>query len=504
MSKLHIYNTLTRNVQEFVPRVPGEVGIYVCGMTVYDLCHIGHARAMMAFDIVVRYLRNRGYKVTYVRNHTDVDDKIIARARKDNLSGLAVSSRYIEELDKDLDSLGILRPDIEPRVSTSIPEIIGIIAKLFEHGHAYQGPSGDIYFSVESFSGYGKLSGKKVEDLQAGHRVEVDAEKRHPADFVLWKAVSGPATLDGPEPCWDSPWGVGRPGWHIECSGMSYLHLGEQFDLHGGGIDLIFPHHENEIAQSEGATQKSPMVGCWMHNGHLSLRDENGPVKMSKSLGNVLNIRDMLQKLPAEALRLAYIEVHYRSPLIWTEELIPSTLTALDRLYQAKETALDILKTASSTPVSALGPDAAEAYELGMRFPGRFQEAMDEDFNTAAALGALFELVRAVNRFGNDKKKRKQGRLVIEPAVAAFKLVGEVLGIGAMEPAAFFEELKYKHLAHTGRSVAEIDAKVQARHQAREVKDWGLADQLRVELEGEGVVVMDGVEGSTWRVRVGN
>ncbi len=498
-SSLRVYNTLTRTVEPFVPREPGKVGVYVCGMTVYDLCHIGHARAMMAFDVVVRYLRSVGYEVNHVRNHTDVDDKIIARAKALGKGGLEVSAEYIAELDRDLDAVGLVRPTVEPRVSTSIPEILEVIRLLVEGGHAYQGPSGDVYFSVENFSEYGKLSGRKLEDLRAGERVEVNPDKRHPGDFVLWKSVAGAATIEGAEPCWDSPWGVGRPGWHIECSGMSRHYLGDSFDIHGGGIDLIFPHHENEIAQSECATHVSPMSRYWLHNGHLSLGGPDGAIKMSKSLGNVITIRDLLASVPAEVLRLCYLEVHYRSPLLWGQDVLANATGALDRLYQAKELVEEVMATGTEAPIDSLGEHGEEVFVLASAFPLRFRNSMDDDFNTAAAMGFLFELVRAINRFGNDRKRRRQGKLALAPVKEAFRLCSEVLGIGGYVPAAFFDELKVKRL---GPAVAEVEAMVADRAKARAEKDWAAADRLRLELESRNVVVMDGAEGSTWRVRV--
>lgn len=502
-SNLKIYNTLSRTVERFVPRVPGQVGMYVCGMTVYDQCHIGHARSALAFDVVARYLRYSGYTVNYVRNHTDVDDKIIARALRDGKSGLEISARYIDELDQDLAALGIERPTVEPRVSRAIPEILEVIQRLVDRGHAYQGPSGDVYYGVETFAGYGKLSGRKLEDLRAGERVAIDQDKHHPGDFVLWKSVAGPARLDGAEPCWDSPWGVGRPGWHIECSGMALQHLGEQFDIHGGGIDLVFPHHENEIAQSEGAIGASPFARYWMHNGHLTMPDASGEeIKMSKSLGNIVRIRDLVSEIPAEVLRLAYLETHYRSPLPWNPEQVPSSVAAMDRLYQAKEIMEQVLATGPEAPLEASGDPGQEVYALALAWPARFRAAMDEDFNTAAVIGSLFSLVRAINRLSNDKKKLRQSRKAMEPVVQVFEICAQVLGIGGSKPEAFFEELRQKRMRVQGRSVAEIDALLAARTAARAAKDWAQADAIRVSLDAQGIIVMDGPEGSTWRVRV--
>ncbi len=500
---VRLYNTLSRSVELLTPLQPGNIGIYVCGMTVYDYCHIGHARAMMAFDVIVRYLRELGYEVTYVRNHTDVDDKIIQRAGVDGVPALALAAMYIAALEEDLDALGLARPDIEPRVSTHIPDVVDVIARLVERGHAYRADNGDVFFSVESFEGYGRLSGKKLEDLRAGERVALDGNKRHAADFVLWKARER-AEGDLAEPSWESPWGWGRPGWHIECSAMARRHLGDRFDIHGGGIDLVFPHHENEIAQSEGATGLHPFATYWLHNGHLTLVNDQGePVKMSKSIGNVIQIRDLVAQGPCEAVRLAYLDTHYRSPLPWAPDRYNIALSSLDRLYQAKETVAEVLELGVGAPPGDLGPVAEEAFDLASRFPERFHEVMSDDFNTAAAVGLLFELVRAVNRFANDKKKRAKGATVLAPAAEAFGLAGRVLGIGAATPPAFFEEVKRKRIGQTGKTVAEVDALVAARTAARDARDWTRADALRKELDQIGILVMDGATASTWRMRIG-
>jgi cysteinyl-tRNA synthetase len=460
-------------------------------MTVYDYCHIGHARAMMAFDVVVRHLRHRGFRVDYVRNHTDVDDKIIARAREKGTDPLALSAFFIHELEADLDGLGLVRPSIEPRVSGHIPDVLDMIGALVAKGHAYRTGEGDVWFAVESFPAYGALSGKRIDELRAGERVAVDQSKRHPADFALWKAWTG----DPAEPRWESPWGPGRPGWHIECSAMSRHHLGDGFDIHGGGIDLVFPHHENEIAQSECATGHHPMARYWMHNGHLTMEHE----KMSKSLGNIVRIRDILAQVPAEALRMLFLDTHYRAPLPYSTAGLASALHALDRLYTAKETALE---AGGDTPVEQLGPDAREAHDLAVSFPVTFDLSMDDDFDTHAALAALFELVTAVNRFGNDKKQRARGARAMAPVRAAFDLAAEVLGVGGMAPQAFFDDVKTKRLAAMGRSVAEVDAKLAERAAARAGKDWAKADAIRAELDAQGIVIMDNPSGSTWRMRV--
>jgi cysteinyl-tRNA synthetase len=493
-ASIRLYNTLSRSTEALQPREAGKVGLYVCGMTVYDYCHIGHARAMLSFDFVARHLRHRGFDVTLVRNHTDVDDKIIVRAKEQGVDPLVLSATFIHALEEDLGALGLLPPTHTPKVSDHIPDILDLIGRLVDRGHAYQADNGDVYFAVDSFPAYGNLSGKKLEDLRAGERVAVESAKRHPGDFALWKAASG----DPAEPGWDSPWGRGRPGWHIECSAMSRHYLGDTFDIHGGGIDLVFPHHENEIAQSECGTGHGPYARYWMHNGHLTLDKE----KMSKSLGNIVRIRDILREVPAEALRLLYAGTHYRSPLPYSNEGLVATLASLDRLYTAKETVLEVVGRGSTTPVAQLGDTAKEVHALATGFRARFDAAMDDDFNTAGAVGHLFDLVRAINRFGNDKKARTKGTLALAPALDAFALVGEVLGVGAMDPGAFFDEVKTKRLAATGRSLEQVEARIAARAAARAAKDWAAADALRAALDADGILVMDGVDGSTWRMRV--
>lgn len=506
MSELHLYNTLSRTVEPFRPAVAGQVRMYVCGMTVYDYCHIGHARAMITFDVVARWLRERGLQVTYVRNHTDVDDKIIQRAAELGEDPLALSQRFVQALDEDLARLGLIEPDIAPKVSEHIPSILAMVQALVARGHAYEA-EGDVYFAVESFDRYGQLSGKRLDDLRAGERIAVDTRKRHPGDFALWKAAK-----EG-EVSWDSPWGPGRPGWHIECSAMATQHLGDSFDIHGGGIDLVFPHHENEIAQAECATGHGPFARYWMHNGHLTLVDEAGePVKMSKSLGNVIRIRDLADQVPAEAVRILYLDSHYRRPLPFGPGKLQDALMAAERVYLARQVIEGVL-AASPTTSSAdeadaarvaaeLSGDTAELYELARTFPERFGEAMDDDFNTALALAHLFDLVRVTNRFGNNKKAGKRAGPVALVARAAFDLAGRVLGIGGRDSAAFFAELTDKLLARQGLTRPEVQARVDQRQEARGARDWAHADQLRDELDAMGVVLMDGPEGTTWRMRV--
>ncbi|HEY8429737.1 MAG TPA: cysteine--tRNA ligase, partial [Sandaracinaceae bacterium] len=482
---------LTRTVEDFRPREPGKVGLYVCGMTVYDHAHVGHARAMVTFDMVVRYLRHRGWDVTFVRNYTDVDDKIIKRANERGEDPLALANRYIASFQEDCEALGLLRPTYEPRVTQSIPEIQALIQKLIDRGCAYVS-EGSVWFAVERFPAYGKLSRQKLEEMRQPE--EPVPGKRSPQDFALWKAAK-PG-----EPAWDSPWGPGRPGWHIECSAMAHKHLGVELDIHGGGLDLIFPHHENEIAQSECGHGHAPYARYWMHNGLLTMASGE---KMGKSLGNVFDIKEALKLFPAEALRIYYLQVHYRSPLPWSVDALPEALGLLARLYEAKEVASQMEGDAPvEQVVKELGADAARVVELSESFPARFYAAMDDDFNTAKALGYAFELARAVNRLGNHKKAKKKGGPVAKKALAAFQLLSDALGLLQMTPSAFVDEVKDKRLPALGLSRAEVEAKLAERMQARAAKDWARADAIRDELERKGIAVMDRPDGVDWRVRL--
>ena len=494
-STLRLTNTLSRKVEPFEPAEPGKVSMYVCGMTVYDYCHIGHARAMITFDLVYRWLLERGYDVTYIRNHTDVDDKIIARAAELGEPPLDLAARFITYLDEDLARLGVKTPTAEPKVSESIDGIVAMVETLVDKGHAYA-VDGDVYFAVESFEDYGKLSGKKLADLRAGERVGIDSRKRHPGDFALWKSAK-PGEIS-----WTSPWGEGRPGWHIECSVMSTTALGTSFDIHGGGIDLVFPHHENEIAQSECATGHAPYARYWMHNGHVTM----GETKMSKSLGNFIRIRDILDQVPAEALRLLYAESHYRSPLPYSSDRLMESVVALDRLYHAKE----VLETmaarepaaSASDLVRDLGEPAEELHARSTGFAALVSASMDDDFNTAATVGHLFELVRAVNRFGNNKKWLKRSAALAGPALEAFALAARVLGIGALSSEEWFCEVRTRRLAALGKTEQDIQARIDARIEARNARDWDAADAIREELDALGVVLMDGPAGTSWRMKV--
>jgi cysteinyl-tRNA synthetase len=484
-----LYNTLTRDVSDFVPMVPGRVGLYVCGMTVYDDAHVGHARAMVVFDSFVRYLRHRGWGVTFVRNFTDVDDKIIRRANELGESPAALAQRYIDAFHADVHALGLATPDFEPRVTTSMDDIIAMIDELITKGHAYAN-DGNVWFAVSTDDKYGKLSGQRVEELQ---NPDEGSGKRSGNDFALWKAAKAG------EPAWESPWGPGRPGWHIECSAMSRRTLGETFDIHGGGLDLVFPHHENEVAQSECANH-APYANYWMHNGLLTMASGQ---KMGKSLGNVISVRTALEGFPAEALRLYYLQNHYRSPLPWSGEALPEALAMLARLYEAREKAEAMVGDGSAAAVALeLGPDALAIIDLTADFAARFYGALDTDFNTAKALGYALQLARAMNRFAGHKKAAKRGAPVVRPALAALREIQAALGLLTMETAAFHDEVKIKRLGALGLDRSKVEALLAERVQARATKDWARADAIRGELDQLGIVVMDTDGAVQWRVRL--
>jgi cysteinyl-tRNA synthetase len=451
---LKIYNTLAREKQTFVPIVAGKVSMYVCGMTVYDFCHLGHARVMVVFDMVSRWLRASGLDVTYVRNITDIDDKIIKRANENGEDISVLTQRFIDAMDEDSALLGVLRPDIEPRATTHVDGMILMISSLIAKGHAYHADNGDVFYSVNSFPTYGKLSGKSVEDLRAGERVEVDTFKRDPMDFVLWKSVKPN------EPSWDSPWGKGRPGWHIECSVMGACHLGKHFDIHGGGQDLQFPHHENEIAQSEAANDCT-FVNYWMHNGFVRVDDE----KMSKSLGNFFAIRDVLEKYDAEVVRFFILRAHYRSPLNYSDKHLDDAKQALMRLYNA----LRVIE------VVARVDESAASYQV-------FKAAMDDDFNTPEAVAVLFDLANTFNKSG-------------DPADAAqLKGLANLLGLLERTPAEFMQGG-----LENGLDATAIEAKIIARTEAKKAKNFAEADLIRQELLVQGIVLEDSPQGTTWR-----
>jgi cysteinyl-tRNA synthetase len=456
---LQIHNSLTDRKETFRPIEPGKVRLYVCGMTVYDYCHLGHARAMVVFDMVVRYLRHAGFEVTFVRNITDIDDKIIRRAAELGEPMATLTRRFIDAMHEDADALGCLRPDAEPRATGHMAQIIAMIETLIAGGHAYAADNGDVYYAVSTFPGYGRLSGERLEDLRAGARVERGEAKRDPADFALWKAAR-----DG-EPSWPSPWGDGRPGWHIECSAMSTACLGHHFDIHGGGLDLKFPHHENEIAQSEAATGES-YVNYWMHNGHVRIDDE----KMSKSLGNFFTVREVLARYRAEEVRYFLLSSHYRSPLNYSADMLAQARAALQRLYLA---------------LRGL-PDAEPAG--GETEAERFAAAMDDDFNTPLALAALFDLAREVNRLRETDTAAAAG------LAARLRELAGVLGL-LRQPA----EDYLKGAGEEHSDDADIDALVAERDEARRLRDFARADRIRDELQSRGVVLEDSAAGTTWR-----
>jgi cysteinyl-tRNA synthetase len=464
MDPLRIYNTLARDKQTFVPLTPGEVRMYVCGMTVYDYCHVGHARVMVAFDLVQRWLRTLGYRVTYVRNITDIDDKIIRRALENGETIGALTNRFITAMHEDAAALGVARPDIEPRATQFVPQMLSMIDLLEKNGYAYQGGDGDVNFAVRKFANYGELSGKSIEDLRAGERVSTNEAKQDPLDFVLWKQ-SKPE--EPPESGWDSRWGRGRPGWHIECSAMSCALLGNRFDIHGGGQDLQFPHHENEIAQSEGASG-THFVNYWMHNGYIQIDNE----KMSKSLGNFFTIREVLERFDAEVLRFFILRAHYRSPLNYSDVHLDDARAGLTRLY----TALKDVEPGDG----AL--DWNEAHAV------RFRAAMNDDFNTVVAVSVLFELASEVNR-------------TREPALARqLHELGGVLGLLGRDPRAFLQAAAGSSAAADTLDAAAIEALIEARSAAKRAKNYAEADRIRGELLAAGVVLEDKPGGATeWR-----
>jgi cysteinyl-tRNA synthetase len=459
---IRIYNTLSQQKEEFQPIEPGKVRMYVCGMTVYDYCHLGHARVLVSFDVVTRYLRHRGYEVHYVRNITDIDDKILRRADENGEDYRELTERMIRAMHEDEAKLGVLSPSDEPRATGYIDEIVAMIHKLISSGHAYAADNGDVYFAVESFNDYGKLSKKKLEDLLAGARVDVQEAKRSPADFALWKAAK-----EG-EVSWPSPWGDGRPGWHIECSAMSTECLGDTFDIHGGGPDLLFPHHENEIAQSECATGHR-FVNTWMHAGAIRVNKE----KMSKSLGNFFTIREILEKYPAEVVRYFLVSSHYRSQVDYSEDNLEEAGRSLTRLYHA----LRGIVPAKESDVPETDHDR------------EFTAAMDDDFNTAGAIAVLHAVANEINQF-----RRLGEEMPAKQAAAVLVRLGSVLGILQQDPEMFFQ-------SDTGSELTaeDIEAMIQARADARKAKNFAEADRIRDELAEKGIILDDSREGTTWR-----
>jgi cysteinyl-tRNA synthetase len=469
-----VFNTLTRGKESLIPLHAGEMRIYVCGVTVYDLCHIGHGRSGIVFDVMRRYLKHRGHTVKFVKNFTDIDDKIIRKANLEGVSAQEISERYIQEYRTDMASLGIAPADIEPKATDHVGPMIALIERLIARGVVYA-IEGDVYFEARRFPGYGKLSGKNLDELRAGARVEVDERKRDPMDFALWKA-SKPG-----EPSWKSPWGQGRPGWHIECSAMAMQYLGETLDVHGGGEDLIFPHHENEIAQSEAATGK-PFARCWLHNGFVNLAAE----KMSKSLGNTLTIKDLVRRHDPEALRLYLLGTHYRHPVEFADERITEAGRALARLRSLKDEADRLASRGTPAP----GPDGGLFDELAAH-RARFEAAMDDDFNTPQALGVLFDLARLLH---GAREQVAQGT----SGAGAFLLgVGELVmlarSLGLLEAAR-------REVAVDPRLKARIESLVYLRQEARRQRDFAEADRLREELSRLGVILEDTRDGTTWKL----
>jgi cysteinyl-tRNA synthetase len=484
---MQIFNTMARGKEPFVTRQPGKVGMYVCGITAYDLCHIGHARSSVVFDVLVRYLRHLGFEVTFVRNFTDVDDKIIRKANAEGVSALEIAERYIAAFYEDMDRLGILRPDAEPRATEFIAEMTALAERLIARGHAYRTPSGDVYFRVRSFPGYGKLSGRDVEDMRAGARVAPGEEKEDPLDFALWKA-SKPG-----EPTWDSPFGPGRPGWHLECSAMSEKLLGLPIDIHGGGQDLIFPHHENEIAQSEAAIGQD-FCRYWVHNGFVRINTE----KMSKSLGNFVTIRDIYARYLPEVLRFFLVSSQYRSPLDYSDQALDEAERGIKRIYAAKRQ-MELALSRAKWSETKLPPEIGQ--ELARHEEG-FTAAMDDDLNTAQALGHVFGAMRLAGRVMEDKtmaKSRETAELLrrILDDLASWS---GILGIFGLDSQTFLAALKAGRLARLVIDPARVETLVAARQEARKAKDFARSDEIRDELAGLGVTVMDTPAGPEWDV----
>ena len=458
---LHIYNSLSHKKELFTPIEPGKVKMYVCGMTVYDLCHLGHARVLVVFDTVTRYMRYSGYDVTYIRNITDIDDKIIARANENAEDFSALTTRFIQAMHEDAAELGVLPPNDEPKATASMDDIISMVATLIEKGYAYAADNGDVYYDISSFKNYGQLSGKKLEDLRAGERVAIDHNKNDPLDFVLWKAAKPD------EPSWDSPWGKGRPGWHIECSAMSTCCLGNHFDIHGGGQDLQFPHHENEIAQSEAATGEK-FVNLWMHNGFVRINDE----KMSKSLGNFFTVREILKLYQGEEIRYFVLASHYRSPLNYSDQLLDNARSSLTRLYNA-------LRGLDVSSVSIVEDEAV----------AKFNKAMDDDFNTSEAIAVLFDLAGQINRLRDD-----DSALALQKA-AVLKKLANVLGLLESDPETYLQGG-----AGDAVDVEKVESLIQQRLDARANKNWSEADRIRDELNAMNIELEDKDGKTIWRL----
>lgn len=476
---LRIYNTMSGEKIPFEPIEPGHVGMYVCGPTVYDYCHIGHGRSAVVFDVVVRFLRAVGYKVTYVRNFTDVDDKIINRANEIGTSSEDLARRFIDAFYRDMDALFVQRADIEPKVTEHIEDIIKLVNGLIEKNYAYE-VDGDVYYSVERFADYGKLSGRQLEDMMAGARVEVDPRKQNPFDFALWKAAK-PG-----EPSWESPWGNGRPGWHIECSAMGSRHLGKTFDIHGGGKDLIFPHHENEIAQSEAANDH-PLARFWLHNGFVNINQE----KMSKSLGNFLMIKDILKQFHPETVRLFLLSSHYRSPIDFSDKAMIEADSAMDRIYKSLERLETLFGKLNSLEMSG---KSGQLWQ-------RCIKAMEDDFNTAKALAEIFDAIHEINRvLDRTPNPKSEKREFLKQTYEDIKRCSSVLGLMNSDVAAYFEAKRALGLTREGIDPKIVDSLVQERSEARKARDFARADAIRAKLQEMNVSIEDRPDGTVWKI----
>jgi len=476
--KIKIYNTFIGKKEEFISVQPDAVKMYVCGVTVYDHCHVGHARSAVVFDMIYRYLQKKGYTVTFVKNFTDIDDKIIKKANAEGIPWKEVGVKYITSFYEDMDALNILRPTYEPRATDHIDDMIILVETLLRKGYAYN-TNGDIYFSVESFKSYGALSKRTLEEMIAGARVEVDERKRNPLDFALWKA-----SKEG-EPSWGTPFGKGRPGWHLECSVMSTKYLGNPFDIHGGGKDLVFPHHENERAQTEAATG-SKFVNYWMHNGFVNIQKE----KMSKSLGNFLMIKDFIKEYHPEALRLFFLSTHYRNPIDYNEKAIEDNNSTLHRLYYTLERALKIEKSTGVAP-----KEFAEAVEIEKKF----YEAMDDDFNTALALSYVFELSKMLNKLIDQNDESAAPFIVFIKNV--FISLADILGFLKSDFDTFDSQEKVRHLARVGLNVSSLENLMNERLEARKNKDYKRADEIRETLSKQGILLQDSPKRTEWRIK---
>lgn len=499
---LKVYNTQTREKQDFIPRDEGKVGMYVCGPTVYNYIHVGNARTYISFDIIYRYLKYRGYDVTYVRNLTDVDDKIINKANEEGVPAQEVAERFSKAFEEDTDKMGLARPSIIPKATEHIKEMIEIIKGLIEKGLAYE-VDGDVYFEISKFPEYGKLSHRSLEDMRAGERVDIDPRKHHPMDFALWKAAK-PG-----EPYWDSPWGKGRPGWHIECTAMSIKYLGVNFDIHGGGRDLIFPHHENELAQTEGYTGK-PFVRYWLHGGMVNIGDE----KMAKSIGNIILVRDLLKQYSAPVLRLLALGTHYRSPIDFGPEKLKEATAAYERFINARRGAQQVLEAEPAAGTADMPEQIGRLSEATVQVKEKFVESMDDDFNSAAALAAMFELVKEINTFveAYGGKVTPQAKEAVSKADATLLELAGAVGLDLTLPEAedvaerlpddIYELAAAVGITPNNRKKGELlDSILERRNAARKEKDWATADKIRNEFTRIGIEIEDTPLGSRWKLK---